>query len=242
MQTRADFARALAEKELTHGGRAIALLWYYRHTQEYEERTASELAADLHEEGFPKPNVTRLDDELRRSRRTARGKRQGTFQIDVRAVQALDDLYAPLLGVRRVKVSGAVLPVDMLTGTRGYLEQLGHQINGTYDAGYYDACAVLCRRLMESLLIEVYMNLGRHHEIQQNNVFVPLDKLLAHIKGDRAVVLGRNTPKAMDDVKQAGDTAAHNRTYITNQVDIDDLKLRYRKVIAELLLFAGIRK
>lgn len=75
MKTRADFARLLAEKQLSHLERAVALLWYYRHTQEYEERSASELAGDLRDEGFPKPNVTRLAADLRRSRDTARGKR-----------------------------------------------------------------------------------------------------------------------------------------------------------------------
>lgn len=241
MRTRADFAQALAKKELSHVDRAIALLWYYRHSQEYEERSASELATDLRDEGFPKPNVTRLASDLQRSRQTARGRRPGTFQLDVRHVSTLDDSYLPLLGTKRVKVSGAILPAEAVAGTRGYLEQLAHQINGTYDLGFFDACAVLCRRLMESLVIEVYVHLGRHHDIQQNGVFVPLDRLLTQLKNDRTIVLGRTIPKTMDDVKRLGDAAAHDRTYITPQVDIDDLKARYRKMIAELLRLSGVR-
>ena len=241
MRTRADFARALAASDLSHVERAVALLWYYRHTQEYEERSASELASDLHDEGFPKPNVTRLAEDLKRSRDTARGKRPSTFQVDVRRVSALDELYLPLLGTKQVKVSGAVLAEGAVAGTRGYLEQLGHQINGTYDYGFFDACAVLCRRLMESLVIEVYVHRSRHHEIQQNGVFISLDRLLAYIKGDRTITLGRATPKTMDEIKQLGDTAAHDRTYVTTQVDIDDVKARYRKMISELLGLAGIR-
>ena len=242
MRTRADFARALAQRDLSHLERAVALLWYYRHTQEYEERSASDLAADLHDEGFPKPRVPRLNHDLTRSRDTAKGRRPATFQIDVRRVQALDETFLPLLGAKTVKVSGAVLPNDMLAGTRGYLEQLSHQINGTYEAGFYDACAVLCRRLMESLAIEVYVHLGRHHEIQQNGMFVSLERLLTFIKNDRTLVLGRSTPKTMDEIKLLGDTAAHDRIYITAVVDIDDIKARYRKMIAELLRLGGIRK
>jgi hypothetical protein len=94
---------------------------------------------------------------------------------------------------------------------------------------------------MESLVIEVYVHLGRHHEVKQNGLFVSLDRLLTHIKSDRTIVLGRATPKTMDDVKRLGDTAAHDRTYITPQVDIYDLKSRYRKMIAELLQVAGVR-
>jgi hypothetical protein len=242
MKTRTDFAHGLAQKSLSHVDRAVALLWYYRHTQEFEERSASALATDLHDEGFPKPNVTRLASDLRRSQFTARGKRPGTFQIDVRHIATLDESYLPLLGTRKAKVTGAVLASDALAGTRGYLEQLAHQINGAYDYGFFDGCAVLSRRLMETLVIEVYVHLGRHHEIQHNGVFLPLDRLLAHIKGDTSVTLGRATPKTMEDVKHLGDTAAHDRTYITTQVDIDDIKARYRKLIGELLVLAGVKK
>jgi hypothetical protein len=45
----------------------------------------------------------------------------------------------------------------------------------------------------------------------------------------------------MKDIKQLGDTAAHDRTYITPPVDIDDLKPRYRRLINELLEKAGIK-
>lgn len=242
MRTRTDFAKRLAEKNLSHVDRAIALLWYYRNSQEFEERSASALATDLQDEGFPKPNVTRLAADLKRSRATIRGKRPSTFQIDVRHVADLDELYLPLLGVRRVRITGAVLDADSLVGTRGYLEQLAYQINGTYDMGFYDACAVLCRRLMETLVIEVYLHAGRHHDIQTNGVFLPLERLLAHILGDTSVTLGRSIPKIMNEVKRLGDTAAHDRTYITKQVDIDDIKARYRKLISELSVLAGIAK
>lgn len=242
MNSRSEFARRLAEHDLSHSERAVAFLWYYRQTQEYEERSTSELANDLRDEGFPKPHVTRLAEDLKRNRNTVRGKRPGTFQLDLRRLSALDKKYLPLLGIKQVEVSGSLLPPEFLAATRSYLEKLVYQINGSYDFRFYDACAVLCRRLMESLIIEVYISKGRHHEIQQGGVFLPLDKLLAYIKSDKSISLGRGTPKTMDDVKQAGDTAAHDRTYITQQIDIDDIKGRYRKMISEFIVLAGIRK
>lgn len=242
MLTRAQFAKAIARLELSHTQRAVALLWFYRHSQQYEERSASELASDLHDEGFPKPNVTRLAAELRKSRDTAQGKRPGTFQIDLRRVAILEEEFLPLLGQKQIEVSEAILPKDLVIGTRSYIEQLAHQINGTYDYRFFDACAVLCRRLMESLIIDIYLHLGRQAEIQQDGHFIPLERLLAHIKGNRALALSRGTPKTMEEIKQLGDTAAHDRTYITTQQDIDDVKLRYRKMIADLLALARIRR
>jgi hypothetical protein len=242
VKSRAQFAQGLATFDLSHTDRAVALLWYYRYTQQYEERSASELATDLQDEGFPKPNVTRLASDLKRSPNTVRGKRLGTFQLDVRRIPKLDEQYLPILGAKNIKVTDAVLVSETVAGTRPYLEKLAHQINGAYEYEFFDACAVLCRRLMESLLIEVYLSKGRHHEIQQNGVFVPLEKLIAHITADRSITLGRGTNKIMEDVKRAGDTAAHDRTYITQQVDIDDWKSKYRKLISELLSVSGVKK
>lgn len=37
---------------------------------------------------------------------------------------------------------------------------------------------------METLIIEVYVSRKRHHEIQVNGVFRPLDALIAYIKND----------------------------------------------------------
>jgi hypothetical protein len=242
MADRSRFAKGIASLTLSHTDRAIAFLWYYRQTQEFEERTASELANDLHDEDFPKPNVTRLNHDLARSRLTIKGRRSGAFQIDLRRLADLEEKYGQFLRMKEVDVQDSVIPNDWAKGTRVYLERLVHQINGTYDYGFYDACATLSRRLMESLIIEVYIYENRQHEIQTNGVFLGLEKLIAHVRADKQLTLGRNTPKTMTEVKQLGDTAAHDRVYITSKQDIDDMLARYRRMLQDLLAACGIRK
>jgi hypothetical protein len=242
MESRSDFAKKLANLELQHLDRAIALLWYYRHTQQYDERTASDLVLDLADEHFPRPNVTRLEKDLKGSPYTIRGKRKGSFQLDIRKIQELDDRYLPLLNKREIKVSGDLLPPEWFTGTRSYLEQLVLQMNGSYELGWFDACAVLARRLMESLIIEVYISQKRHSDIQSGGTFLALERLIAHIRSDSKVVLSRGAPATMQEVKQIGDTAAHDRTYITQPIDVNDIKVRYRRLIQELLILSGIKK
>jgi len=239
--TRTEFAQKIAELGLSHVERAIAFLWYYRQTQEYEERTASELANDIHDEGFPKPQVSRLHKSLTKSRLSIKGRRHRTFQVDVRKLQRLDEKYGNYLKIKKVEVSDAVIPNEWVKNTRPYLERLVHQINGSYDSGFYDCCAVLCRRLMESLLVEIYVSQKRHREIQNNGVFLPLEKIINYTKLDEKLVLSRNTPKTMNEVKLLGDTAAHDRTYITHQTDVDDVKPKLRRIIQELLSIAGIK-
>jgi len=239
--SRAEFAKQLAELKLSHVDRAIALLWFYDQTQEYEERSPGDLASDVHEEGFPRPNVSRLRADLTKSRSVVRGARKGTFRIDIRRRQALDDQYLPLLDVKIVEVEGAVLNPDLVGGTRGYLQKLVHQINGSYEYGFYDAAAVLCRRLMESLIIEVYIHETRGSDIRNGGAFLKLERLIAHVRSDSAITLSRNAPKNMVEIKQLGDTAAHDRTYITQQGDIDDVKAKFRRLIQELLSLSGIK-
>ncbi len=241
MSSRSDFARRIADLPLTHAERAIAFLWYYDYMQEYEERTPGELAGDLHDEGFPRPNVTRLQEALKRSRVVVRGSRKGAFQLDIRQKSSLDERYGPVLSIRIVEVSGDLLDPALVSGTRGYLERIVHQINGSYESGFHDAAAVLCRRLMESLLIEIYIHQKRTSEIRTAGAFLQLERLIAFIRNDRSVTLSRNAPKTMTDVKQLGDAAAHDRVYITRQGDIDDIKPRYRRLLQELLALSGIR-
>jgi len=241
MVSRSDFARLLAAQNLSHVDRAIAFLYYYRETQAFDERSARDLVSDLHDEGFPRPNVTLLKRALSKSKFTTQGSRPGLYKLDLRRLAPLEAAYGDFLNVRKAKVSGAVIPPEWVSATRPYLENIVYQINAAYDYGMFDACAVLCRRLMESLIIETYIHHKRHSDIQANGVFLTLDGLIAYITADKHIALSRNTPKTMREIKQLGDTAAHDRTYITPQVDIDDLKARYRRLIQELLSTAGIK-
>jgi hypothetical protein len=141
-----------------------------------------------------------------------------------------------------VEVRGAIIPPETVAGTRKYIEQMVLEINGSYECSWYDAAAVMCRRLMESLIIEVYISQNRQNEIKSGGAYLTLEKLIDRISADQSVSLGRSTLKDMKDIKELGDTAAHHRTYITLQPDIDEARTKIRKVILELLALSGIRK
>lgn len=49
-----------------------------------------------------------------------------------------------------------VLHIALVRGTRSYIVKVAHQINGAYQNGWYDASAVMIRRLLETLIIECY--------------------------------------------------------------------------------------
>lgn len=242
MGSRSEFLNRVEELRLTHAERAIALLWYYRRVQEFDERTASEIADDLHAEGYSKPNTTRLKESFKKNKFTTKGKRQDSYQINARYLNELNEIYEKYLESTAVKVSDTILPYEWVDGTRRYLEALVTQINGTYEFGYYDACATLCRRLMESLIIEVYIHKKRHSEIQNDGVFVTLVHLVHIISTDNQIPLSRSARTTMDDVKDIGDVAAHDRTYITRKEDLSSIILLFRRLIRELMDLSGIIK
>lgn len=49
-----------------------------------------------------------------------------------------------------------VINMSLVRGTRGYIERIANQVNGAYENGWYDAAAVMLRRLIETLIIEVF--------------------------------------------------------------------------------------
>lgn len=235
------FCKQLAQAGLREIDNAIGLLWFYRQTQLFDDRTPSELADDLHEQGFPKPNISRLRAGLAKSNLTARGRRKKSFQINVRHMDELDSKFAKFVRVRTPAVTDSIIPSDWVKGTRRYLEKLVLQMNGCNDSGFYDAASVMCRRLMESLIIEVYIHQSRKNEIQDAaGNFLGLERLIAKVCNDSKVTLGRNAAKTMQAIKELGDTAAHDRTYIVVQEDLSAQVTQYRILVAALLRASDI--
>src|SRR6266850_1620053 len=156
----ADFLRALTQRQPSSTERAVAVLWWHGLTDPTTPQSVRELAREIEDAGFGQQNQTRLNSQLARDPRTAK-TRHGQFRIRATARMVLDDNYRQLLQTKPIPRSGTVLPLELVVGTRHYLERVVLQLNASYDAGLFDCCAVMCRRLLETLVIEVYEAAGR---------------------------------------------------------------------------------
>ena len=86
-----------------------------------------------------------------------------------------------------------VLPVSLVQGTRGYLEKVIQQANGCFEHQWFDGCAVMMRRFVETMIIEVYEKKGRDSEIKGvDGNFLSLDKLVDRIANDQGWNLSRD--------------------------------------------------
>lgn len=134
-----------------------------------------------------------------------------------------------------------VLPFSVVRGTRGYLETITHQLNGSYENGWYDACSVMMRKLIEALIIEVFEERGIVARIQNTSGdFLRLDALIGKVIGEPTWNLSRMTKRALSDVKGLGDNSAHGRRFAAHRGDIDNLKVGFRTAVQELVDLAGL--
>lgn len=136
-----------------------------------------------------------------------------------------------------------VIMMTMVRDTRGYITKIANQINGAYEHGWYDACAVMIRRLIETLIIECF----EHHGISSNikgptGEFFYLRDLIDKTVNEATWNLGRNTKTALPKLKDIGDKSAHSRRYVALRGDIQPLLLDIRTVVQELLFLSELKK
>lgn len=163
-----------------------------------------------------------------------------------RATNAMQNEVTALLGPpeegMRANDINAVVPSILFKSTRGYLIKIANQANGCYSQGWYDAAAVMIRRLLETLIIEAFENHGRAAEIQNSNGdFLYLRDLITKTIECTAWNLSRNTRQALPRLKDVGDKSAHSRRFNAVRNDLDSIKADLRGVAEELLSLAGLR-
>jgi hypothetical protein len=199
------------------------------------------ICSELELAGHPKQNVSRLAATLKSDRRTSKAEGVG-WRLHPRTRRELDSEYAFALSQRPVSPSDSVLPMELFTGTRAYIERVVHQINKAYDTELWDCSAVMCRRLLETLIIESYEKAGRANEVKGNDGhFMMLNGLITFLEGDASIHLGRSAARGLKDFKQLGDLSAHNRRFNARRNDIDRVRDGLRVAAEELLHLAGLR-
>lgn len=150
--------------------------------------------------------------------------------------------YIDNLTANPIPATEQVLPLSTVQNTRGYIEKIILQANGCYEYQWYDACSVMIRRFIETLIIEVYEAHGKDSEIKDTNGdFMMLRNLIDQILSSNSWNLGREAKQALPLIKNLGDRSAHNRRFIAKKQDIDKIVPGLRVVADELLHLARVK-
>lgn len=139
--------------------------------------------------------------------------------------------------------SQSILPRALYSGTRGYIEKVSEQINGCYERGWFDSCAVMMRRLLETLIIETFEHHGLSTKIQNANTgdFYYLSDLVKVSLAEKSWNLTRNTRQALPRLKTIGDQSAHSRRFTAHREDVDKVAFDFRAACQEFLYLSGLK-
>lgn len=139
--------------------------------------------------------------------------------------------------------SSEFIPAEIANGTRGYVIRVTNQINGCFQADCFDACGVMIRRLLETLIIEVFEEKGLESEIKDSggNYFMFTDFVSKLISTPQTPV-GRTTRKELPTIAIVLNNCAHNRTFNISKPQLVQYQAAIVIAVQELISLWDIRK
>ncbi|QDP23946.1 hypothetical protein [Bradyrhizobium cosmicum] len=236
-----QFAQKISRLGLSEVGCAVALLWFIER-EGVTDVTPARLADLMHDLALKgKINLSRFTRQLLENADVIRGKVRGTVKLRLVSKSRLDGKYLPFCGSATPTLTDDhILASDLFSAGPTYLARIVAQINGCYHYGFHDGCAVLCRRLMECLLILAFEKRGHGSVIRDGSgEYKGLGDIIRLAASGQYLKLTRGTDASMTAIKKLGDTGAHHPVYVTRQKDIDAYRLDYAKLISELAHFAA---
>lgn len=161
--------------------------------------------------------------------------RNGGYQL---ARRVSEDIAANVNETIVKTPSNDLFPQELFLNTRSYLEKTAREASLCYDLQLYSACLVMIRRLLESLIIEIFERYGIQDRIRdKNGNYKYCGELIDTLLAQKDVwTIGRNTAKALPGIKTLGDMCAHNRRFNACKADVDKIKEGLRVALEELVL------
>jgi hypothetical protein len=243
-----DFCRNVKGLQKTNAEKALMVLWYHDRAQPGVELTAGCLAKVLDDHHVGRPNSTLLGAGIRKTRLANESKAGFSLKPGSRRL-VHDWLPCGIDGIQpEMDHSSGYIPDAIWAGTRGYIEAVCKQLNGCVRSAFYDAAAVMLRRLLETLIIEAYEHGKREAEIKDGggvgNYFL-LKELVERAcgeKGHAGLNLGRDTKAALKEARDIGNWSAHARRYLAVHTDLGKIQPGVRVGVQELIQIAGLKK
>ncbi len=221
---------------------SISLIWYMG-IEDHSNHVSMKEMCDLIENALnTRPHITKLRNTLKSDKRTSYRKKDDSFSIKTPERPALDDALLEYIDNRPIPKFNSFLPHILFNNTRGYIVKTVDQINASYTYGLYDCCAVMCRRLLETLIIDIYEKRKETEKLKgKDGHFMSLSGLLNVVENDfnnHTLIIGRNSLKGLKDAKSLGDKAAHNRKWNAKKHDVDKIQDGVRDAAEELMHMA----
>lgn len=220
----------------TEEQKAIAIIFYRQKFIDQEDVDIGEILEAFYELGMTRPNSARLNKKLKNSKLVINGKRKNSHRFTMPKMEVYSSGLKLNVTVEPTVVYYKILPRDLLPPNRGYLIKISNQINASYECGIYDGCAVLMRRLLETMLIHTYEYLGIEDEIKDTDGnYQQLAVIVGNAKNNQTLSLSRSSKEHMDLFRDLGNWSAHRIYYNTRYDDLSSKIVFYRGLVEELI-------
>jgi hypothetical protein len=241
-----DFCEVVKKLKKTNAEKALAVLWFFDQMEPDTAMSAGQLTKILGDHHVGTANSTALarainDTKLATQSSSGFALKPGSRRV----IQGW--LPADLDGMQpTMDHATGYLPEAVWRNTRGYIEAVCRQLNGCFKFGYYDAAAVMLRRLLETLIIESYEHLKREAEIKDGGgQYLMLRDLVERASGDKGhagLNLGRDSKATMKDARDIGNWSAHARRYNAISPDLTKIQAGVRVAVQELIHIANLKR
>ena len=239
------FCEVLKKSNRSNAEKALAVLWYFDHDQPDITKTAGQLTKVLGDHHIGTPNQTALAEAIRKTKLA--NESRSSFSLKPGSRKIIRDWFADLDGVQpTIDHASGYLPDPIWKNTRGYIEAVCRELNGSFHHAYYNAAAVMLRRLLETLIIEAYEHLKRETEIKDGGGnYLMLSDLADRACGERGhkgLNLGRDSKRALKDAREVGNWSAHARRFFAHAGDLTKFQTGMRLLVQELIQVADLVK
>lgn len=235
-----QIARSLIEGKNRKIDIATVFVWvhYNKHGEPVDIKTINSYFTSCN---LPEFNVTQLKEGLKKSKNVTRGTIPNTYKPTLKYDDALRAQFPfAIAQSEEIVTDDSILPDSLVRGTRGYIVSISQQINASYNNNIFDGCAILMRRLLEILLIHAYEAIGRLDDIKTDSGYNNLSYIINFTLSNKPFNLHKDTEEAIDTFRILGNFAAHKIQYTTKRKDIDNVKLKFRSLVQELLYISKI--
>jgi hypothetical protein len=239
-----DFCEVVKKSNRPNAEKALAILWHFDQDQPDIAKTAGQLTKILGDHHIGTPNQTSLAEAIRKTKLTNESK--NGFSLKPGSRKLIREWFPDLDGIQpAMDHSSGYLPEPIWKNTRGYIEEVCRELNGSFRQAYYNAAAVMLRRLLETLIIEAYEHLCREDEIKSGGNYLMLSELAERACGEnghRGLNLGRDSKKALKEARNLGNWSAHARRFLAHAGDLTKIQAGMRLLVQELIQIADLVK
>jgi len=240
-----EFCELVKNLKKSNAEKALAVLWYFDHEKPGSKKSAGELTKLLMDHHIGTPNQTALVIAIGKTKLANKDRRGFCLRPGSRKI--IRDWFPELAEAQpRMDHAFGYLPEPVWKDTRGYVEKLCRELNGTFKNGYYNSAAVMLRKLLETLIIESYEFLKREQEIKdESGEFLMLRDLVERACGEglhQGLGIGRDSKRALKDARDIGNWSAHARRFSANPHDLTKFQSGIRLLVEELISISNLQK